>query len=85
MRLRDDRKGTTHVVSPSVFFDRLEEEVGSARFVIEACTARFDSGYLFAHGLWVKPEGDAMLRAADFFTANEDGLFAALAVVWAAH
>ena len=68
--LRDHPNGAHLDFSPSAFFDRLEQEVGAARFVIEAYTARFDLGYLIADGLWIQPDGDSTLRAADIFTAN---------------
>lgn len=82
--LRDHRSGTIHDCSPVEFFDRLEEQVGSARFILDAYTARFDAGYLFADGLWVQPSGEPVLRAADLFIADPDGCFAYLEVVWTA-
>ena len=82
--LRDHRNCAQLDLSPSAFFDRLEQEVGADRFVIAAYTARVDFGYLFADGLWIQPDGDCTLQAADFFTGNADGRFASLAVIWTA-
>lgn len=37
----------------------------------------------FADGQWVKPDGEPLLRAADFFMGGEDGRFDSLTVAWA--
>lgn len=81
--VRDRRTTETLDLSPAELFDRLYEEVGSARFDVEVATARFEHGYLFADGTWIDDERGPLLRAADLFSAWSDGRFASLDVVWA--
>ncbi len=80
--VRDRRTDNTLQLSPAEFFDRLYEEVGTARFDIEATTPHFDHGYFFADGTWIDEKQGPILRAADLFSAWSDGRIASLDVVW---
>ncbi len=57
-------------------------EIGDAEFKVETLKARFADGHLFADGTWTAPDGRGILRAADLFSAVEDGRITSLTVVW---
>ena len=57
-------------------------ENGDAEFRVETLKARFDDGYLFADGIWATQGHEQILRAADLFSALEDGHIFSLTVVW---
>ena len=69
-------------LTPHAFFTRLYDEIGDTEFKVETLKARFADGYLFADGTWTAPDGRGILRAADLFSAVEDGRIISLTVVW---
>ncbi len=80
--IRDRRADTAVNLLPVDFFERLYQQVGSAEFRVETCKSELEHRYLFADGVGVDPNQEAVLRAADLYTAFADGRFAALEVVW---
>jgi hypothetical protein len=82
VRVHDRRSNERLKITPQEFFTRLYGEIGDAEFKVETLKARFADGYLFADGTWITPEGRGLLRAADLFSAVEDGRIASLTVVW---
>lgn len=82
VRVHDRRSNERLVLTPKAFFTRLYGEIGDAEFQVETLKARFADGYLFADGTWITPEGRGLLRAADLFSAVDDGRIEALTVVW---
>ena len=82
VRVHDRRKKEVLTLTPHEFFTRLYREIGDAEFRVETLKARFDDGYLFADGIWVTQGNEPILRAADLFSALEDGRILSLTVVW---
>ena len=82
VRVHDRRSDERLKLTPHAFFTRLYDEIGDAEFKVETLKARFADGYLFADGTWTAPDGRGILRAADLFSAVEDGRITSLTVVW---
>lgn len=82
VRVHDHRTDERLQLSPDEFFTRLYRQIGDAEFEVEALKARFTEGYLFADGVWITPGRNFILRAADLFSASDDGRIASLTVVW---
>ena len=82
VRVHDRRKKEVLTLTPQEFFTRLYREIGDAEFRVETLKARFDDGYLFADGVWITEGQKPILRAADLFSALEDGRVSSLTVVW---
>lgn len=80
--LHDRRTHDRLELAPLDFFTRLYREIGDAEFEVETLKSRFVDGYLFADGTWVTPGASGILRAADLFSASNDGRIASLTVVW---
>lgn len=64
---------------PLEFCSALGSEFGCAESTINHTSPDYESGCLFVDGPWIR-EGTAVLMAADFFTADADGLISLLAI-----
>lgn len=82
VRVHDRRTNERLALTPHEFFARLYRAIGDAEFRVATLKARFDDGYLFADGIWVTQGHEPILRAADLFSALEDGRILSLTVVW---
>ena len=80
--LHDRRSSERMELAPHDFFTRLYTEISDAEFHIDTLKSQFADGYLFADGTWIKSGEKSILRAADLFTAANDGRIASLTVIW---